>query len=228
MTVMAFLGMGIAGDLTLIGKDLILLLLGPGWSPAGKIFTYFAPGIGIMILYNTHGWIHLSIGKADRWLLWGIVESVVTISLLLGGLHWGPQGIAIAWCASFWILTIPAMWYAGRPIGFKAIEVCRVVWRYIAASLLAGVGCETISTRLGWTLRVPGAGGAALRIALTSVCFGCLYLLAIALLHHSLSPLQKLAELLREMVIRKGAVELPAVDASLCSDWRKSQLVTRT
>jgi O-antigen/teichoic acid export membrane protein len=214
MTVMAFLGMGLAGDLTLIGKDLIFLLLGPGWAPAGQIFTFFAPGIGVMILYNTHGWIHLSIGKADRWFLWGIVEWIVTILLLLVGLHWGPQGIAVAWCTSFWILTIPAMWYAGKPIGFGAGEVCRVVWRYIVASLLAGLVCGFFSSRQAWLSGASGAGVAALRIAVVSISFAFLYLLTIVLLHFSLSPLEKMSGLLREMVSARGAVRLSAADAS--------------
>jgi len=42
IAVMSFIGMGLAGDLTLVGKDLIRLLLGPNWGPAGVIFTYFA------------------------------------------------------------------------------------------------------------------------------------------------------------------------------------------
>jgi PST family polysaccharide transporter len=113
IAVMAFLGMGIAGDLTLTGRDLIRVLLGPGWGEAGQIFTFFAPGIGIMLVYGTHGWIHLSIGRADRWFRWGIVEWTVTILLFLVALPWGPQGIAVAWCVSFWTLTLPAMWYAG-------------------------------------------------------------------------------------------------------------------
>jgi len=200
MTVIAFLGMGIAGDLTLIGKDLILLLLGPGWAPAGQIFTYFAPGIGIMILYGTHGWIHLSIGKADRWFRWGIVESIVTVPLLVVGLHWGPKGMALAWCASFWILTFPAMSYAGEPIGLKATEVLAVVWRYIVASLLAGAVSSLIVARLVLLSSAPGPSGAALRIAFASISYVCLYVGAIVVLHQSISPLRKVIRLLREMV----------------------------
>lgn len=210
MAVMAFLGMGIAGDLTLIGKDLILLLLGPGWAPAGQIFTYFAPGIGIMILYGTHGWIHLSIGKADRWFRWGIVESIVTIPLLVVGLHWGPQGMALAWCASFWILTFPAMSYAGDPIGLKAIEVLAVVWRYIVASLLAGAVSSLMIARLALLSNAPGPSGAALRVAFASASYGCLYVCAIIVLHQSLSPMRNVSRLLREMVSIAGAEQQAA------------------
>ena len=97
LTVMAFVGMAVERlELTLIGRDVIRLLLGPAWAPAGRIFTFFGPGIGIMLLYHTHGWIHLSIGRADRWFRWGIVEFVFTAILFLLGLHWGPDEVAVA------------------------------------------------------------------------------------------------------------------------------------
>lgn len=197
---LAFLGMGISGCLTLIGKDLIRLLLGPGWEPAGQIFTFFAPGIGIMLIYGTHGWIHLSIGRADRWLAWGIFEWITTTLLFLAGLPWGPQGIAVAWVVSLWLLALPAMWYAGRPIGLGIAPVVAVIWRYIAASLLAGITCHLLLARFASLAAQPGASGAALRIAFVLVCFTCLYILAIVLLYRSLKPLRDAARLLKEMV----------------------------
>src|SRR5436309_14282621 len=71
LSMLAFVGMGLGAGLTLIGRDLIRLLLGPQWEESGRIFSFFGPGIGIMLLYGTHGWIHVSIGRADRWLRWG-------------------------------------------------------------------------------------------------------------------------------------------------------------
>ena len=199
MTAMAFLGMGISGALTLIGRDLIRVLLGPRWGTAGTIFTFFAPGIGVMFLYGAHGWIHLSIGRADRWFRWGMVEWTVTILLFLGCLHWGPEGIAVAWCLSFWILIVPAMWYAGRPIGLGVGPMLSAVWRYVVASLLAGAASKLIFSRDESLWRIAGAGGAALRVALLSLSFGILYLSAIVLLYRGWQPLQKLASLLRDL-----------------------------
>jgi O-antigen/teichoic acid export membrane protein len=200
MAVMAFLGMGIAGDLTLTGEDVIRVLLGPNWGAAGQIFTFFAPGIGMMLVYGTHGWIHLSIGRADRWFRWGIVEWTVTILLFLLALPWGPEGIAVAWCVSFWTLTIPAMWYAGKPIGLGVAPVIDVVWRYVGASLLAGLACYAIFSRIDSLTNAPGAIGAGERVVLISITFICLYLGLIVVLYRGLSPLKRLAGLLREMV----------------------------
>jgi len=200
VAVMAFLGMGLSGYLTLIGQDLIRLLLGPRWERAGEIFTFFAPGIGAMIIYHIHGWIHLSIGRADRWFRWGFVELAVTCLLFFVGLHWGPEGIAVAWCVSFWILIIPAMWYAGSPIGLGVGPVLAVVWRYVVAALLAGVLSKLISSRIPSLVAATGASGAALRVAFAGLCFGSLYLGAIVVVYGGVSSLRRLIGLLREMV----------------------------
>lgn len=212
MGVMAFLGMGIAGGLTLTGPDVIRILLGPGWTEAGRIFTFFAPGIGIMILYGTHGWIHLSIGRADRWFRWGIVEWVVTCLLFLAALHWGAAGIAAAWCVSFWILTVPAMWYAGKPIGIGVGPMFAVVWRYIAASLIAGTSTFLVFSRAHELSQAGGASGATLRIICYLMVFTVFYVGLIVALHRGIKPLRMMAGLLREMlsVARRTTEATPA------------------
>ncbi len=198
--VVAFMGMGLGAGLTLAGTDLVRLLLGPGWSEAGRIFTFFGPGIGIMILYCTHGWLHLSSGRADRWFRWGIVEFVVTGLLFVLGLRWGPAGVALAWTASFWILTIPALWYAGRPAGLKVRPILGAVWKYVLASTVAGCATAAAVHGTGLLEGAPGVGGAAARIAMVSLLFGALYVSAVILLHRGYAPLYQIAGLVREMI----------------------------
>ncbi|HET7101138.1 MAG TPA: lipopolysaccharide biosynthesis protein, partial [Terriglobia bacterium] len=137
LALLAFVGMGVGADLCLVGKDVIRVVLGPGWGEAGQIFVFFGPGIGVMLLYYTHGWIHLSIGTPNRWFRWGIIEFVVTGLLFVLGLHWGTVGVAAAWTVSFWILMLPSFWYAGKPIGFGVKPVLETIWRYIVASVAA-------------------------------------------------------------------------------------------
>src|SRR5262249_10656550 len=57
LSTVAFVGMGLGAGLTLVGRDLIRVLLGPGWDEAGRLFTLLGPGIGAMLLYDTHGWV---------------------------------------------------------------------------------------------------------------------------------------------------------------------------
>jgi PST family polysaccharide transporter len=200
MAVMSFVGMWIAGDMTLIGTDLIRVLLGPGWEEAGRIFIWFAPGIGAMMLYGTHGWIHLALGRADRWLWWGLVEWTVTILLFIAAIHWGPCGIAAAWCSSFWILAIPAMWFAGAPIGLEVGTVIAAVWRYVLSSIGAGVATFLAVRNFAGALSPQAVSTGLLRIALVSIIYSALYVGVVVALHRGTMPLKRLGSLLRTMV----------------------------
>jgi len=200
ISVLALVGMGIGADFTLVGRDLILLVLGPHWSEAGRIFAFFGPGIGVMLLYNTHGWIHLSIGRPDRWFRWGVIEFLCTAGLFVMGLPWGPVGIASAWTVSFFVLMIPAFWYAGKPIDFGVAPVIAVVWRFFAASLAAACSTAWIVHTTPPFESAPGALGALARLASVSVLFFTLYLGAVVALHRGLEPLRQVARLVHDLV----------------------------
>ena len=109
--------------------------LGRGWSNLRIVRS----GNRVMLLYNTHGWVHLSIGRPERWFRWGLMEFVCTASLFLLALHWGPSGIALAWTVSYFLLMFPGFWYAGKPIGLGIGPVFAVIWKFFAASAGAGV-----------------------------------------------------------------------------------------
>jgi PST family polysaccharide transporter len=200
ISIFAFLGMAISGDLTLVGKDMIRILLGARWDASGRIFTFFGPGIGVMLIYGTHGWIHVSIGKAERWFRWGVIELVVTVSLFLLCLRWGPVGIAVAWSASFWILILPALWYAGRPIQLGILTTLSAIWKYIAAALVAGVSSAVIVSRIPSLNALSGMFGAASRLVIVSSLFGALYLILVIILHQGPAPIYQLARLSRDML----------------------------
>jgi PST family polysaccharide transporter len=215
LAIIAFVGMAVGADLTLVGKDVIRLLFGPRWDESGRIFTFFAPGIGLMLLYSVHGWIHLSIGRPDRWLRWSLLEFATTALLFFLALRWGPVGIAMAWSVSFWILTLPALWYAGRPIQFGISPVLRAVWRYAFAALLAGGASVAIIPGALSLTAAASAEAALARIVVISATFGALYLGAVILLHGGYAPLRELVRLLRELAPSgRPAGPVPAVTAS--------------
>lgn len=202
LCIVAFVGMAAGADLTLIGPDLVRLLLGPKWEESGRIFRYFAPGIGIMLIYQTQSWIHLSIGTAGRWLRWTLIEITVTVTLFLLALRWGPIGIAGAWTGSFCLMTIPAFRYAGQPIGLSLASVLGAIWRYIFAALIAALACALLVASTPWLPLVTASGlaGALARIVENSVLFVVLYIAAVVALYGSLDPLHEVARLLPDLV----------------------------
>jgi O-antigen/teichoic acid export membrane protein len=201
--ILAFVGMAVSADLTLIGRDVVRLVLGPKWMESARIFELFGPGIGVMLLCGAMGWVHLSLGNPGRWFRWSLVELSVTVLLFLAALHWGPVGIAAAWSLSYWILLIPGFWYAGRPIGFGAQALLATIWRHAAAALLAGSATAMVirGTALWYT---PSSTSAALwAIIVISTVFAALYLGTTVVLHGGLAPLRQLASLLRELAPSK-------------------------
>lgn len=209
ISILALFGMGIGADFSLVGKDLIRFLLGRGWDEAGRIFTFFGPGIGIMLLYNTHGWIHLSIGRPDRWFRWAILEFVFTAGLFVVALPFGPAAIALAWTASYFVLMIPSFWYAGHPIGFRVTRILATVWRFFLASAAAGLASLWLIRLASPFASMPGAPGAFARMAADSLVFFTLYLMAVVALHRGTGPIRQTARLVGDLLpLRSGA---PAV-----------------
>jgi polysaccharide transporter, PST family len=197
--IIAFVGMAASADLTLVGQGVVRLVLGPQWSESVRIFELFGPGIGVMLLYSSVGWIHLSIGKPGRLLRWSLVELALTVSLFLAALPWGPAGIAAAWSLSYGILLIPGFWYAGRPIGFGVSALIAATWRFAAAALVAGLATAAIIRGTLISSSAVGAGAALEAIIIISALFVTLYLGTVIVLHRGLAPLHQLAMLLREL-----------------------------
>jgi O-antigen/teichoic acid export membrane protein len=208
----AFAGMAMSADLTLVGKDVVRLVLGPRWSEAGRIFELFGPGIGAMLLFNSVGWIHLSIGKPGRWLRWSLFQLAATASLFLVALRWGPEGVAAAWSISFWTLLVPSLWYAGRPVGFGVSDLLAAIWRYAAAALTSGLATGAIIRGTPFWDAHSGTGAALARTVIISTLFVTLYLGAVILFHWGLAPLRQLSSLLRELA-PEGKNARPAAKA---------------
>lgn len=208
----AFAGMAMSADLTLVGKDVVRLVLGPKWSETGRIFELFGPGIGVMLLCHTVGWVHLSIGKPGRWLRWSLFQLAATASLFLLALRWGPEGVAAAWSISFWTLLIPGFWYAGRPIEFGVSDLLAAIWRYAAAALAAGLATAAIMRGTSFWDGPSSTGAALAATVIISTLFVTIYVGTIILFHWGLAPLRQLASLLRELApVRKDT--RPAVEA---------------
>jgi len=202
VAILSFVGMGLGAILTLIGKDVIRVLLGSRWDTAGSIFTFFGPGIGIMFLYYASGWVHLSIGRADRWFRWTLVEFVFTSLSFVVGLAWGPAGVAMAWTVSFWVLTIPAFAYAGKPIDLRVQAIVGVAWKYAAAAFTAGISSYLIFSRL-FPSNSNGLISALARIVAVATSFSVIYIVMVVAFHRGFGPLVWSRNLLGDLLFER-------------------------
>jgi O-antigen/teichoic acid export membrane protein len=220
ITILALVGMGLGAELTLVGQDVIHVLLGAKWLEAGRIFAYFGPGIGVMLIYRTHGMIHLSIGTTGRYLRWGLIEATVTILMFILALRWGPIGIAAAWTASSWILIVPAFSYAGKPIQFGVSSLLGAIWKYILSSLAAGIASFAIIRAIPYFAAAASPAQLLMRVTATTVLFGVLYIGGVILLHGGGKPIYEFIDILREMAPRRFSKPVPSVGANLASEAR--------
>lgn len=200
LSTLSFIGMVLSAVLTLVGKDFILLLLGSQWDKAGEIFTYFSPGIGVMLIYGTHGWLHLSLGRPDRWLLWGVLEFALTAVFFIVGLPFGPKGVAVAFVTSFYVLIGPCLVYAGRPIRLTFSSLFEAIWKYYVSALFAGVLSWFLLYHVEATSVIFSKLNIYFRILTGSVLCTTVYLLFVIVLFQGVKPISQLIFLLREMI----------------------------
>lgn len=199
--IIAFVGMPICAFFASSSKELVFLLLGPKWvANTTELFFLLTVSGGLHIIYSTQEWLHVSLGRADRWFRWGIFAFVITVAGYVLGLLIGMKAVAIAYSLSVFALTGPAIWYAGKPIGLRFREVLASFWRYFAAAAAGGVACRLVLTYLlGEWSPVP-------RLIAGLVVFIPLYLCAVILLFGSIKPVKNFVHLvlsfLRQPIVR--------------------------
>ncbi|MCP4991059.1 MAG: lipopolysaccharide biosynthesis protein [Colwellia sp.] len=141
VSTIALVGIPMSLFMAVASKEIILILLGSQWIGASTIFSILSLGITARIISGTNGWIHVSLGRTDRWLRWGITASLATLTATLLGLPFGVTGIAIGYSVVSYLLVGPCIQYAGKPIGLTFWGVVAVIWHYYLSAILAGVIC---------------------------------------------------------------------------------------
>jgi len=92
LSALAFFFMPMAAILSVVAEDLTVILLGEKWRAAGSLLSIIALRGIFQVVEGSQGWLHLSVGRADRWRNWGIVTAAVQIVAVLGGLPFGAKG----------------------------------------------------------------------------------------------------------------------------------------
>jgi len=170
LSTLAFFSSPAFGLLAATSQDLIILLLGPKWARSGVLLSILAlRGIPAAI-ERTCGWLHVTAGRTDRWMRWGIALACAQFIALWAGLPFGPTGIVSAYVVLMFVLFIPAIAYSGGPLNIGASAVFEAVWRPMAAALVAtAVGFVVRQEMLPYTSLVQ-------RTALVSVSYVVVYL----------------------------------------------------
>jgi PST family polysaccharide transporter len=137
LSLMSFISAAAFATLAVTGQDFVVILLGQKWAPAGPLLSIFAVRGIAHSVERTLGWVHVAAGRSDRWMRWGVVSAVCQLVALAAGLPFGLIGVAVAYTIVMFGLFVPALAYAGYPVGIRVRDVLSVVGPQIAAALIA-------------------------------------------------------------------------------------------
>jgi len=184
LSALAFFVMPTAAILSVTGKDLTVILLGEKWRMAGSLLAIIALRGIFQAIEMSQGWLHLSIGRADRWRNWGVISLAIQTVAVLGGLKYGAVGVAIATVVAHLFIAIPSITYAGRPIGIGSALVIRATGpQLIGAISAAGAGTWL---QMAYLAHYPSI----VRIILSTVFCACIYLAIVVGLFRRTKPLK--------------------------------------
>jgi O-antigen/teichoic acid export membrane protein len=185
LSAMAFFVMPVAAILSVTGKDVTVILLGAKWQVAGALLRVLALRGIFQVVEMSQGWLHLSIGRADRWRNWGIVSLVVQIVAVLAGLPFGVMGVAVAGVTASMLIALPSVIYAGRPIGVGSAIVIRAVGPQL-------IGAISTAAAGWWLLQMTALNhySSLVRIISSTSFCACIYLLIVVGLFRLTEPMR--------------------------------------
>jgi O-antigen/teichoic acid export membrane protein len=196
LSTLAFFIMPAAAILSVTAEDLTAILLGEKWREAGLLLSIIAMRGIFQVVEGSQGWLHLSIGRADRWRNWGIVSVVVQFVAVLLGLPFGTKGVAAAAVMTSLLLAVPSISYAGRPIGIGAALVIRAVGHQFIGAIS--------TTAAGWWLQTAILADYSnfFRICLSVGFCISIYLIIVVGLFRLTDPINVAATVVRDQLQR--------------------------
>jgi PST family polysaccharide transporter len=197
ISAVAFFAMPAFGILAATSQDLIAFVLGAKWAHAGILLSVLAFRGLPHCVERTLGWLHVAAGRTDRWLRWGVFSTVIQLVALLIGLPFGQMGVVLSYTICMYLLYVPTIAYAGRPLNIGAADVLRATGRQLVGALCAaGVGFF-VRELLLTTADKP------VRIVLTGLAYVAVYFILVTGLFRVRAPLVVAYNLVHETLARR-------------------------
>ena len=89
----------------------VLIVLGPQWTEAGRIFAALGVAALIQPIANTTGWLFISQARTHDMFRYGLVASTIIVAAILAGLPWGAVGVATVYALVWVTVVTPLLFY---------------------------------------------------------------------------------------------------------------------
>lgn len=118
----------------------VLVVLGPRWAGASRIFLWLAIAGFTQPVGNTTGWLFVSQDRTRAMFRWGLIGSATAIVSILIGLPWGAVGVAMSYALVGVLVRTPLnLWFVGRAGPVRAMDFYRTVAPFALAALCEGL-----------------------------------------------------------------------------------------
>ena len=196
---LAFFAMPAFALLAVSAQDVITLVLGEKWEYTGELVAIMALRGIPHCIERTLGWLHVPAGRGDRWMRWGFIGVGIQVVALFAGLPFGAEGVVVAYVVAMYLTFIPAITYAGAPLGIGTADLLNAIKAPLASSLLVSA--------VGFGLRfyVFDTLNPVLRALLLIVICGLLYLFIVAVVLRTTEPLKIVWRLVHDFRSRRAA-----------------------
>lgn len=117
-----------------LATPLVLVLFGPQWRGVAGIFAALAIGGVFRSIAQLSYWMYLATAKTGAQLKMFLAVRPFMIALILGGLRWGPLGVAIGGTLAYALHWVVSLWRVGvvtgidtRPLFGNAVRIVATV-----------------------------------------------------------------------------------------------------
>lgn len=128
-------------------EDVVLLVLGPQWHDAARIFRWLALSALAQPLFASLEWVYISLARSRQMLIWSTVTSMTYIAGFVVAVPFGATAVAALYSAVFLLLLWPSLAYACRGTSLRPWSVLRGVVPQTTGAVIATAfawGCRSV------------------------------------------------------------------------------------
>lgn len=132
----------------------ILVVLGPQWVGAARIYAYLGIAGIVQPLVSAVGWLFITQGRTREMFRWGLIGCGISITSFLVGLPWGAVGVAAGYGLSGLLLRTPLLlWYVSRHGPVTQGDLYRTL--RLPSFAVGGVACALLGLRELTSMEAP-------------------------------------------------------------------------
>jgi O-antigen/teichoic acid export membrane protein len=137
--ILTFIGMPIVGFTASSVEAIISLTLGKEWLSSVLIFQLLLPAAYSGTLNVSVGWAFVCLGRVHEQMKCGVIASILTAILFIGGVHWGAAGVAASYGFSRPLFMLVTLMYAYNGTNLTLRELSEAIKTPFLASAVAAV-----------------------------------------------------------------------------------------